>query len=267
MRLTRLVLPTAVAVVAASAVAYAAASSGDTVNGCVTSSGKNKGELRVLTGAGKCSKSETAISWSKTGPQGAPGAKGDAGPRGDTGPAGPQGPAAPSSAAEALILGGKALADASVDAYIKWDGIEGEATTAGYEGQSALKSFGMSIDQTVSPTGVASKTTVGTFKLTKLVDKSSPVLAKKTAQGVHHTNVQISFVRQTSFGPKQYMTIKMASVVLSHWELGGEKEPATLERLELVPQQYTIAYKPMDAQGGLGGEVKFSHNVVTTEIS
>ena len=84
--------------------------------------GKNKGTLRVLTGTSKCRKGETPVSWSQTGPAGAPGTPGAAGPRGDTGPAGPQGPAGPpgaSSASDALLFGGRALTDASVDAYVK----------------------------------------------------------------------------------------------------------------------------------------------------
>src|SRR5512132_1593925 len=75
---------TAVAVVAiAGGVTYAVADigGGGVINGCYKS---QNGQLRVIDPAtDSCRPSETAISWSQTGPQG---------PKGDPGPAGPQGP-------------------------------------------------------------------------------------------------------------------------------------------------------------------------------
>ncbi|HET8874477.1 MAG TPA: hypothetical protein VFM83_12405, partial [Gaiellaceae bacterium] len=81
---------TAVVVVAtAGGVTYAVAQigSGGVFHGCYTSA---NGQLRLIDPAtDSCRPSETAISWSQTGPQGL---KGDPGP---PGPAGPQGPAGP----------------------------------------------------------------------------------------------------------------------------------------------------------------------------
>ena len=37
--------------------------------------------------------------------------------------------------------------------------------------------------------------------------------------------------------------------------------------VEFSPTQYEVAYRPMAADGSLGGEVKFSHNVSTTAVS
>jgi hypothetical protein len=78
---------TAVAVVAiAGGVTYAVADigGGGVINGCYKS---QNGQLRLIDPAvDSCHPSETAISWSQTGPQGP---KGDPGP---PGPAGPQGP-------------------------------------------------------------------------------------------------------------------------------------------------------------------------------
>ncbi|HET8583951.1 MAG TPA: hypothetical protein VFL65_11915 [Jatrophihabitans sp.] len=71
------------------------------INGCYQ---KAQGQLRVVTTGTQCRKSEKAISWNQTGPQGATGPQGPAGPTGPQGPAGttgpqgatgPQGPAGP----------------------------------------------------------------------------------------------------------------------------------------------------------------------------
>jgi hypothetical protein len=84
---------TAVAVVAiAGGVTYAVADigSGGVINGCYKS---QNGQLRLIDPAtDSCLPSETAISWSQTGPQGPKGDKGDTGDPGPQGPSGPQGP-------------------------------------------------------------------------------------------------------------------------------------------------------------------------------
>ncbi len=262
MRSLRIVVPALVVVAVASAISYAAAGSGDTINGCIQS-GKSKSTLRVLSGSGKCAKNETAISWSKTGPQGVPGAagpQGAAGPRGETGPAGPPGPAGPM---DALVIGGRALTDGTVDAYLKIVGVEGESTAAGYAGQVDVRSFGFQIDNTAgSPT--ASTASVGTFRFTKLVDRSSPILARRAAAG-QTVVAGFSFVRPTASGAKQFLTVRMEAFI-RHWEVGGEREPAMLERVELRARSYCIAYRPVDAGGGLGGEVRVGHDVVGADV-
>jgi hypothetical protein len=86
-RFPRVVLAiTAVAVVAiAGGVTYAVADIGDggVINGCYKS---QNGQLRLIDPAtDSCHPSETAISWSQTGPQGPKGDKGDTGPPGPPG--------------------------------------------------------------------------------------------------------------------------------------------------------------------------------------
>jgi Collagen triple helix repeat (20 copies) len=83
---------TAVVVVAiAGSVTYALAGigSGGVINGCYKS---QNGQLRLIDPAtDSCHPSETAISWSQTGPQGPKGDKGDPGPQGPPGPQGAKG--------------------------------------------------------------------------------------------------------------------------------------------------------------------------------
>jgi hypothetical protein len=75
--------------VGAIAVAQSSGSSTDVVNGCVA---KQTGALRVLAkGKTTCKKGESALSWNKQGPAGAPGAGGAAGAAGAQGERGPQG--------------------------------------------------------------------------------------------------------------------------------------------------------------------------------
>lgn len=163
-------------------------------------------------------------------------------------------------------MGGRALEGAAVDAHIKFDGIEGESRAAGYEGQSDILAFRFSIDSDSGFGGGGGAPVLSKFRITALADKASPVLAKKALQGLSIPSVQISFVRSTPQGARQFMTVKLSSATVTHWELGGDDEPSRLLRFDLNPTSYEIAYRPLDAQGGLGGEVKFSHNRATTAV-
>jgi Collagen triple helix repeat (20 copies) len=91
-----------VAIAGAVTYAFAGIGSGGVISGCYKS---QNGQLRLIDPAtDRCRPSETAISWSQTGPQGPPGPTGPAGPqgptgaqgpKGDTGPTGPAGPQGP----------------------------------------------------------------------------------------------------------------------------------------------------------------------------
>jgi hypothetical protein len=105
-RLLTLVAVAGVVLVGAAATLAAIPDSSGAIHGCYQ---KNVGNLRVIdpSAGDSCRPSEIPITWSQTGPQGAPGPQGPAGPAGPqgpkgdtgatgaTGPAGPVGPAGP----------------------------------------------------------------------------------------------------------------------------------------------------------------------------
>jgi hypothetical protein len=91
MRRIALAVTAAIGVAIAGGVTYALADIGDggVIHGCYKS---QNGQLRLIDPAtDSCHPSETAISWSQTGPQGPQGPPGPQGPTGPQGPAGPQG--------------------------------------------------------------------------------------------------------------------------------------------------------------------------------
>jgi collagen triple helix repeat protein len=57
--------------------------------------GEGSGELRLVTDAEECRRSETSIYWNQTGPAGPAGETGEMGAAGTVGPTGPAGPAGP----------------------------------------------------------------------------------------------------------------------------------------------------------------------------
>lgn len=253
-------------------VAYAAVTGGNTIDGCYVKSGKSKGQFRVLE-SGKCRSNEIAVSWNKTGPQGpagAPGAsgpagaegpKGDAGARGDAGPQGPKGDPGAAGTAQ-LLVGGQALNEGKVEAYLKLEGTNGEATATGHAGEVELRSFGFKITRNVTSNAAPS---YGSVRLTKLADKATPVLLLRLLDGKTIPYARVTFVKQTPKGPVDYMTLKMARIKVSAVESGGEAEPAQLERVSLEPERFLVTYRPVDAQGNLADPVRGGVDRTTTE--
>lgn len=76
--------------------------SSDVIKGCVAKKG---GALRVVK-SGKCKKGESAVSWNKTGENGAGGATGSAGAAGATGATGPAGADGSSATINGVAAGG-----------------------------------------------------------------------------------------------------------------------------------------------------------------
>lgn len=93
------------------------------------------------------------------------------------------------------------------------------------------------------------------------------MLGKRALQGLSIPTTQISFVRSTPAGPRQFMTVTLQSSTVTHWELGGDEEPARLLRFDLNPSAVDVAYRPVDAQGGLGAEVKFGFSRSGSKVS
>lgn len=262
MRVARLLIPTAVVVVAVSAVTYAATSSGDTVNGCVTSAGKSKGELRVITGSQKCSKSETAISWSKTGPAGADGAKGDTGATGAQGPAGPAGPAGATGSA-ATTVGGAALTDGKADLYLKLQlkraGIvKGDSTDPDHPSWIVLRSAHMSVEGATAIGGSATtRRTYGPFELTKLADPSTTAIMSALA-----TNDEIKSATIAERRPGESfdaITYVLSGARVTAFEQGGRQEPPLFDQFSIAFTKIEVDYRK--AGDGPGTVYSFSDEV------
>lgn len=279
MKLTRVLVPTVVAVFAATAVATGAVGgSKDQIDGCVATSGKDKGVLRVLSGSARCGKNETAISWNASGPQGAPGAAGAAGaagapgaagPAGAAGPQGPQGVAGPAgqNGSQATTVGGQALTGGTADIVASVVGqrqgtIKGEVTTAGREGWIALKSMQFSASTSTSSSGSASAARAyGPIVITKLADTSSTALDAALATNENLKTVTIAERRPgDSFDGVTYL---LKNARITKFQQGGVAEPPLFERYELAFQSIEVTYAKRNPDGSAGGGYTFADDAVS----
>jgi len=124
-------------------------------------------------------------------------------------------------------------------AFLEIKGVEGESTDAGHKGWIEILGYG----QQITPRGH------GEFKVTKLVDKSSPLLYLYASQGQHVEEMTLEAV-----GPNGIMQYKMTNVVVKQMDKSSPK-------LALGGGgQYTTEIPPLE-------EVTFSYGRIRWEYT
>lgn len=114
--------------------------------------------------------------------------------------------------------------------FVKYDGIEGEATTTGFEKQIEVTSFQFGIGRGISSaygqstreSGIAS---VSEIVVTKPSDGSSPKLFVAALTGTLDKKVTVSMVRTASGSVQPYMVYELEGCGISGYSLssGGDR--------------------------------------------
>ncbi len=276
----------AIALMSAGAVAASlAAATPSVINAC----SDKTGALRLADAAG-CLKGERPISWNQQGPTGpagadgaagpagpsgapgTPGANGSTGPQGVQGVQGPQGVAGPAGAScdGSGAGGGSTPAAASVDYFLKVDGLEGESVAVRHEGEIDVDAFSWGQSQVLGDTG---GTGAGRIKMRELgirkhVDKASPVLMSLAAKGAHIKSATLTGFR-ASDGSK-LLLIKLEDVLVSSIDVSsdvGAGAKALPENVSLTFGKITVEYTGKQADGSNGPAIPFTWDVnKNTEI-
>jgi type VI secretion system secreted protein Hcp len=144
------------------------------------------------------------------------------------------------TSAALLLAAGLALApvaSAAVDAFIWFDGVEGESTHLDHKGWIQVSSF--SFDQLARAQG-SGKVSVHDISITKSVDKASPTLMKFCTDGKHIPNATIS-MRKAGGTQQEYLVIKLKDVMVSSYRTLGGGGAAT-ETFTLNAADATVEY-------------------------
>ncbi|HEX3392214.1 MAG TPA: type VI secretion system tube protein Hcp [Solirubrobacteraceae bacterium] len=169
-------------------------------------------------------KQETQITWNQKGP---------AGPQGAQGPTGPQGASGESGGGET----GFGIGNPAGNTFLKLDGINGGVTDKQHKGEIEISSFSFGISNTSSHGagggGGAGKTSFQSFKITKSVDKSSPLLALAAATGKHIKQAELIFARKAG-KHEDFLEIKMNDVLISSYQTGGSSKGVPQEQLSFA---------------------------------
>lgn len=157
----------------------------------------------------------------------------------------------------------------AIDTHIKFDGVDGESTHVDHKGEIEVLSWSWSVANDAQLAGGGSgkgKAQPGALSFSHKYDKASPVLAKKSAQGLHFKEVTLTSAKSGE-GQKDFLKVKLSEVFVTSVQHGQGGNGDIMEEVALSYAEIEFSYKPQDEKGGLGGEVKFAWNNKTTKIT
>lgn len=138
-----------------------------------------------------------------------------------------------------------------IDAYLKIDCIQGESTDEKHAGWIEVLDYDFSIAQKVSPTassagGGAEQADFSEFTITKLLDKSSPLLTLACVEGRHIDSIVMELWRT---GNVKYMTYQLSDCLISAvsvWRDGEFPE----EEIAINVARFELIYTQQSRNGG-----------------
>jgi type VI secretion system Hcp family effector len=140
------------------------------------------------------------------------------------------------------------------DAFLKIDGIEGEATHIQFAGAIELMSWSWGVSQGMSSAGGggggAGKASIQALNITKVVDSASPDLLRYCATGQHIPRVSLTVVDPKA-GDRAFLQLTLHDVIVDGVSVGHTSESAqgaVVENVSLVFRQVEYAYTPRTAE-------------------
>ncbi len=159
------------------------------------------------------------------------------------------------------------------DAFLKIEGVEGESTRDGHEGEIEILSFSWGVSNpnaidTISGTGGGGgKVNVQDFKIGKRIDKSSPQLFRSAVVADHFldddddgdgvpTRLMMTYTPDGSDASVEVLSMELNNLVISElhaeWrKSGGDDSP--METVSFTFGQVRVNYSEMNADGDYTG--------------
>ena len=158
-----------------------------------------------------------------------------------------------------LVLVGN-VNDAEAAAYIKFDGVDGEATDKEHTMWSDMMSFSQTItrgDPSDDTTRQRASATLGDIVVTKEIDKSSPKLAESILTGKVFPKVEI----QLASSAGTYFAYELTNVMVTSYSISGGADEMPMESFSLNFEAIKITYTEYDSEGKSKGKVEATWKV------
>ena len=161
---------------------------------------------------------------------------------------------------------------ASVDYFLKIEGVDGESTDDKHKGEIELESwsFGSTNAGSFSSGGAggggSGKVTMQDFNFVKRVDKSSPKLFAACCTGEHLKSATL-VCRRAGGDQQEFLTIVLSPVLVSSFQSGGAagSDVIPMDQVSLDFGKIEVKYKEQKPDGSLGGEVIGGWDVTTNK--
>lgn len=148
--------------------------------------------------------------------------------------------------------------------FIKFDGIDGESVDEVHKGAVDVQAFSWGVSNAGSVSGGgggAGKAAFQDLSFSKLLDKTSPVLALSCASGAHIKTATL-YVRKAGEAPKDYHIITLHDVLVSSVSQSGGSDGSVYETVSLSYGKIEWEYVPANPDGSQGTPVKAGWDVV-----
>jgi type VI secretion system secreted protein Hcp len=153
-------------------------------------------------------------------------------------------------------------------AYIKFDGVEGEALDDKHKGWSDLASFSQSLHQPGSgQTGATRRrgdVIMDDIACSKELDKASPKIAESVCSGKVFPKVEIDLTASTTDkGRATYYKYELKNVLVTSYSVSGagQSEDVPHEDFGLNFEEIKVTYTENDSKGKKKGNVEYSWKV------
>jgi type VI secretion system secreted protein Hcp len=152
-------------------------------------------------------------------------------------------------------------------AFIKFDGVDGEAQDSEHKAWSDLVSLNQEIYKPSAGTGPTRRrgdAVLEDIQVAKELDKSSPKLAEAVCKGKVFPKVDIHFTASyTDSGRTTYYAYELKNVSVSSYSVSGagSSEDVPVESLSLNFEEIKVTYTETDATGSKKGNVEYQWKV------
>ena len=153
-------------------------------------------------------------------------------------------------------------------AYIKFDGVDGEAQDKDHKGWSDIASFSQGLYQ---PGGAATGATrrrgdviMDDIAVSKELDKASPKISEAVCKGKVFPKVEIQLTASyTDAGRVTYYAYELKNVLVTSYNIGGsgQSEDVPMEDFSLNFEEIKVTYTEVDNTGKKKGNVEYSWKV------
>ncbi len=153
-----------------------------------------------------------------------------------------------------------------IHAYVQFEGLEGEASTEGYEGWSrffSLEDGVTNVPELFGGDGPGNPE-FEPIRLVKEQDTASPGLFQNLVQSKHMPTASIAVLRDTQDGPFEYYRYDLETVSVSAYQLGEpvHQDGTTTVVIELAFTKITITYTPLEEHGTPGPSITASWDLL-----
>lgn len=153
--------------------------------------------------------------------------------------------------------------------YCEYEGINGNVTAEGYEGQIDVSSFNFSVGRGISmETGncsnrEATRPSLSEISITKELDNASPNLFKESVATASGKKVLFHFIRTADDGMEEYMTYELEDTVVSGYSISaaGGDGPLPMESVTLSYSKLMVSHTQYDQTNKAGSPVRCGYDV------